>query len=160
MSALTLEERVGRLEGESEIRRLKARYLNACDRKDPEGMRACFTSDAEIVFPPIGTFNGPDGLIDIFTQLAVNSPIVDTHQGHNAEITFIDNDNAEGFWHLAYTLYDPRNGGFRLLSTFYHDRYVRTPKGWLMKFSRSEPRAIVDGKLEGGSIQAAWVPLP
>ncbi len=157
MSALSLEDRVARLEAEADIRRLKARYLNACDRKDAETMRECFIPEARIEFPPIGTFDGRDGLIDIFTQFAINTPIVDSHQGHNAEITVIDADNAEARWHLAYTMYDPRNGGFRLLSTFYFDRYVRTQAGWRISFSRSEPRAIVDGKLEGGSLQAAWV---
>lgn len=159
MSALSLEDRVARLEAEADIRRLKARYLNAADRKDPDAMRECFIPEARIEFPPVGVFDGREGLIDIFTQLAVNAPIVDTHQGHNAEITVLDRDNAEGRWHLAYTMYDPRTGAFRLLSTFYFDRYVRTPDGWRMAFSRSEPRAVIDGKFEGGAVQAAWVPM-
>ncbi len=69
-----LESRVARLEAESDIRRLKARYLNACDAKDVDAIRACFTDDAVIDFPPIGEF-GLDGLIDVFTQMAAATPI-------------------------------------------------------------------------------------
>ena len=71
---MTLENRIEKLESESSIRQLKARYLNACDRKDAEAMKACFTPDAAIDFPPLGEFN-LDSLVDIFTQMAVNTPI-------------------------------------------------------------------------------------
>jgi len=40
-----LEARLSKLEAESDIRRLKARYLNACDAKDADAMRDCFTED-------------------------------------------------------------------------------------------------------------------
>ena len=63
-----LEARVARLEAESDIRKLKARYLNACDAKDVEAIRACFTADAEIEFPPLGSFD-LDGLMSIFNQI-------------------------------------------------------------------------------------------
>lgn len=150
-----LESRIAKLEAESEIRRLKARYLNACDAKDVATIRACFTEDAVLDYPPIGQF-GLDGLIDVFTQLAVNTPIVDVHQGHNAEIE-IDGDTASARWSLGYAKYDPRDASFRLLSNFYQDRYRRTADGWRICYSRSEPRAIVDGTLSAEGLKAAWV---
>ncbi|HET8613507.1 MAG TPA: nuclear transport factor 2 family protein [Sphingomonas sp.] len=148
-----LEARIARLEAESAIRRLKARYLNACDAKDVDAIRACFTPDAELDYPPIGKF-GPDGLIEVFTQIAVNSPIVDVHQGHNGEIEVIDADHARGRWNLGFATYDPREGSFRLLSSFYHDEYVRTAEGWRIAKSRNEPRTILDGKLADGAVSA------
>ena len=152
-----LAARIARLEAESAIRRLKARYLNACDRKDVPGIRACFTPDAKIEYPPLGRFD-PEGLVAIFEQLAATTPIVDAHQGHNADIVVGDADNAEGRWHLSFTTYDPRSGAFRLMSTFYEDRYVRTPDGWRIAATRSEPRMIVDGVLAEGAITANWTP--
>ena len=80
-----LEKRLEALEAENAIRKLKYTYLNACDRKDVETIRACFTEDAELDYPPIGKF-GLDGLIDIFTQMAATTPITDVHQAHNGEI--------------------------------------------------------------------------
>jgi len=150
-----LDARIARLEAESDIRRLKARYLNACDAKDVEAIRACFTPDAEIDFPPIGTF-GVDGLIDVFTQMAATTPIVDVHQGHNGEIE-VDGDEARARWNLGYATYDPRSGAFRMLANCYHDRYRRTPDGWRISYSRSEPRAIVDGTIGPAGVTAGWV---
>ncbi len=153
-----LAARIGRLEAESEIRRLKARYLNACDRKDTRILRDCFAEDARIEFPPLGTFD-LDGLVAVFTAIAATTPIVDAHQGHNAEIVVHDGDTAEGRWHLSFTTYDPRTRRFRLMSCFYQDRYVRTSEGWRIAATRSEPRMIVDGTLSPDSVAAEWVPL-
>ncbi|WP_257549348.1 nuclear transport factor 2 family protein [Sphingopyxis sp. DBS4] len=150
-----LETRIARLEAESDIRRLKARYLNACDAKDVDALRACFTEDAVIDFPPLGEF-GLDGLIGIFTQMAATTPITDVHQGHNGEIE-VAGDEAKARWNLGYATYDPRTRGFRLLASFYHDRYRRTADGWRICYTRSEPRAIVDGVLAEDGIKANWV---
>lgn len=149
-----LETRIARLEAESAIRRLKARYLNACDAKDVDAIRACFTPDAVIDFPPIGEFD-LDGLIGIFTQMAATTPITDVHQGHNGEID-VDGDTASARWNLGYATYDPRTRGFRLLASFYHDRYRRTADGWRICYTRSEPRAIVDGVLAAEGLKADW----
>lgn len=151
----TVEERLEALEAESAIRKLKAAYLNACDRKDVEAIRACFTEDAELDYPPVGKF-GLDGLIDVFTQMAATTPITDVHKAHNGEID-IDGDAATGFWNLGYATYDPREKSFRLLAGFYHDRYRKTEAGWKICYSRSEPRAIVDGNLSKEGIKAEWL---
>jgi len=149
----SLEERIARLEAESEIRKLKARYLNACDAKDVEAIRSCFTPDAELDYQPVGKF-GPDGLIAAFTQIAVNSPIVDVHQIHNGEIEIVDADHATARWSLGFSTYDPRTGGFRLIGSFYHDEYVRTAEGWRVSKSRHEPRTIVDGAIGESGVTA------
>ena len=150
-----LEVRIDRLEAESAVRKLKARYLNACDAKNIERIRGCFTPDAQLVYPPIGEF-GVDGLIEVFSQVAATTPIVDVHQVHNAEIE-IEGDEASALWNLGFSTYDPREGTFRLLASFYHDRYVRTSEGWRISYSRSEPRAVIDGKIAQSGVAAAWV---
>lgn len=152
-----LEARIARLEAESEIRKLKARYLNACDAKDVAQIRGCFTPDAVIDFPPLGEFD-VDGLIGIFTQMAVETPITDVHHGHNGEID-VDGDTASARWNLGYVNYDPRERSFRLLANFYADRYVKTGQGWRISYSRAIQRAIVTGSL-AEDVKAEWVPLP
>lgn len=149
-----LEARIARLEAESDIRRLKARYLNACDAKDVEAIRACFTDDAVIDFPPLGEFD-LDGLMNIFTQMAATTPIVDVHQGHNGEIE-ISGDKATGHWNLGFATYDPREKTFRMLASFYDDRYRKTDAGWRICYTKSIPRAIVDGTLAEDNIKAGW----
>lgn len=149
-----LEARIARLEAESDIRRLKARYLNACDAKDVEAIRACFTEDAVIDFPPLGEFD-LDGLMNIFTQMAATTPIVDVHHGHNGEIE-INGDEATGRWNLGFATYDPREKTFRMLASFYDDRYRKTDDEWRICYTKSSPRAIVDGTLAEDSLKAGW----
>lgn len=150
-----IEARLEKLEAESDIRKLKARYLNACDAKDVAAMRACFTEDAEIDFPPIGTFD-LDGLVNIFETMAASTPIVDVHHGHNGEIS-IQGNTAHGRWNLGFATYDPREKTFRMLASFYTDRYRKTAVGWRICYTRSEPRAIVDGKIDPNDFTAQWV---
>jgi hypothetical protein len=148
-----LEARIARLEAEREIRKLKARYLNACDAKDVETIRACFAPDAKIDYAPMGEFT-VDGLIDIFTQIAVVSPITDVHQMHNGEIELLDADHASARWNLGFTTYDPRTRKFRVMSGFYHDEYIRTPVGWRISKSQHTPRLILDGELAESGVRA------
>ena len=148
-----LEARIERLEAESDIRKLKARYLNACDAKDETAIRACFTEDAAIEFPPIGSFDLA-GLMGIFHQMAASTPIVDVHHGHNGEID-IDGDTASGRWNLGFATYDRRNKSFRMLASFYEDRYRKTDDGWRICYTKSTPRNIVDGVL-ADTVTAKW----
>ena len=149
-----LELRIQNLESESEIRKLKARYLNACDTKNVEAIRDCFTSDAEIQFPPLGSFD-LDGLINIFQEVAANSPIYDVHHGHNGEIE-IEGSTASGKWNLGFATYDPRNKNFRMMSSIYEDRYRKTDNGWRICFTKSTPRTIVDGCLQEDGLIIKW----
>jgi len=150
-----IEARLAKLEAESDIRKLKARYLNACDAKDVSTMRACFTEDAEIDFPPLGTFD-LDGLVNIFETMAVTTPIVDVHHGHNGEI-FIQGNTAKARWNLGFATYDPRAKTFRMLASFYTDRYRKTAVGWRISYTRSEPRTIIDGKIDESDFSAKWI---
>lgn len=157
---MTIEARLARLEAESDIRRLKARYLNACDAKQADEVRACFTPDAVIDFEGMGVFS-VDQLVGIFTELAVNTPISDSHHGHNGEIDILSEDTAKALWNLGFTTYDPRNGQFRALSMFYHDEYRRTPEGWRISATKSVCRTALEGTATAGTISANWlVPAP
>ncbi len=148
---MSLESRIARLEAESDIRRLKARYLNACDNKDIERMRACFTEDAIIDFPPLGEFD-VDGLVEIFTQMAAMTSIIDSHHGNNPEIT-ITGEQATAVWNLGFSTFNPEDNSFRLLAGFYHDRYEKRNGEWLISYTRSAPRKIFDGQLsDAGAI--------
>ncbi len=54
---MNLEQRLERLEALEAIRQLKHRYLNACDLKDVEAIRACFaTGEVLIDYGPLGVF--------------------------------------------------------------------------------------------------------
>lgn len=147
-----IEIRLARLEAESDIRRLKARYLNACDAKDADRVRGCFTADARLDYGPMGQF-GVDGLIEVFTRLAVQTGIADSHHGHNGEID-ISGDTATGMWSLAFVTYDPETQDFRSTAGVYHDEYRRTPQGWLVSRSTFVPRLAIGGSMAGVTLAA------
>jgi hypothetical protein len=152
-----IEARLARLEAESEIRRLKARYLNSCDAKDVPAIRACFTPDAKLDYGPLGKF-GPDGMIEVFTRIAVSHPIIDSHQGHNGEIELTGETTATGRWSLAFATFDPESGTFRCSAGFYHDEYVRTDAGWRIAKCTHLTRLAFAGKVEAGSLEVTHNP--
>ncbi|MHC3125986.1 hypothetical protein OB03_01175 [Brevundimonas sp. GN22] len=156
---MSIEERLARLEAESEIRKLKARYLNACDAKDVAAVRACFTEDPKIDFTGMGQFT-LDQLIGIFTELAVTTQIADSHHGHNAEIEVLSADSAKARWNLGFSTFDPRGNSFRVMSMFYYDEYRRTSDGWRISVSCTEARTVVEGRLEAGSVTGALLVPP
>lgn len=156
---MSIEDRLIHLESESAIRRLKARYLNACDAKEADEVRACFTADAVIDFEGMGVFT-VDQLVSIFTEMAVTTPIADIHHGHNGEIEILSKNEAQARWNLGFTTYDPRNGSFRALSMFYHDEYRLTHNGWRISATKSIARTALQGTATAGNVSADWLLPP
>ena len=152
---MSLEDRIAIIEAESAIRKLKAEYLNACDRKDPESMRSCFTKEAFVEYPPLGEFD-VDGLIELFTTMAVKTNIIDAHQGFNAEIS-VNGDKAEAVWGYSYSMFNPDDESFRFITGFYHDRYERANGEWLISYSKTLPRRIFDGQKTKTGLQGHLV---
>ena len=156
---MNLEERITSLEAESAIRRLKARYLNACDAKEADRIRTCFTPDAVIDFEGMGVFT-VDQLVATFTEMAVTTPISDTHHGHNGEIEILSTHEARARWNLGFTTYDPRNGSFRVLAMFYDDEYRLTQDGWRISATKSVLRSALQGTSSAGKVSADWLVPP
>jgi hypothetical protein len=88
--------------------------------------------------------------------MASTTPIVDVHHGHNGEID-IHGDMATGRWNLGFATYDPREKSFRMLASFYEDRYRKTDDGWRISYTKSTPRTIVDGTLAEDTPTAKWM---
>lgn len=153
-----LETRIACLEAEREIRKLKARYLNACDAKDVAAIRGCFLADAELDYVPMGKFT-LDGMIEAFIAIAVGSPIIDVHQMHNGEIDILDEAHASARWSLSFITYDARTRKFRVMAGIYEDEYCRTDAGWRIAKSRHTPRLILDGELAEQGLRADVLPL-
>ena len=92
----------------------------------------------------------------IFNQVAATTPIIDVHHGHNGEIE-INGDTAAGRWNLGFATYDPREKSFRMLASFYEDRYRKTEDGWRISYTKATPRTIVDGTLTDETPTAKWM---
>lgn len=129
-----LEQRLRALEDINAIRELKARYLRACDRKQPDVMRDCFVEHGAIIeadnFP---SFNDREGWVKVFTELAVNNPnVMDTHHGQNPQITLKGPDAASAVWDLQFTQINLKERTVVNLAGEYRDEYVRHAGRWLI----------------------------
>lgn len=130
-----------RLAAIAAIQDLKARYWRGVDCKDSVLLRSVFTDDAVIDFrdevpdgrsQPLPT---PDGFVD--NALSMLDGVATMHHGHIPEITFSGDREAAAIWPMEDNLWVQSNSAvlkFRHLRGFghYHDRYVKTEKGWLI----------------------------
>jgi hypothetical protein len=150
-----LAARCERLEAIEAIRRLKARYLNACDRQDPEAVRDCFAEGEVIIdMSYFGRCENRDEFVDdIFVPRGCHDYVLDMHHCSNAEIEIIDSENARGVWALNYRNINTRERTVTLLSALYHDEYRKIDGEWKVSRSRTEYRTVLNCSYEPGSLQ-------
>ena len=90
---MNLEQRIARLEALEAIRELKHRYLNACDLKQVEVIRACFAEgEIAIDYGPVGLFGDRDSFVALYQSLACNERVIDLHHGANPELELLGED--------------------------------------------------------------------
>jgi ketosteroid isomerase-like protein len=151
----TLAARLQRLEDIEAIRRLKARYLNACDQKDRDGVRACFT-DGAVTFDTahLGLFTTADDFVAMYAAAALHDHVLDKHQAGNAEIEIIDHGHARGLWCLDYRNINLRDRTLTLMSVIYHDSYEKMGGTWKISASRSEFKTALHCSYATGTLEA------
>jgi hypothetical protein len=133
-----LEQRLKALEDINAIKELKARYLRACDRKQPEVMRECFIDKGAVIeadnFP---SFNDREGWVQVFTELAVNNPaIMDMHHGQNPQISLTGPDSATGVWDLNFCQVNMKERTVVSMAGEYRDEYLRRNGRWVISAQR------------------------
>lgn len=158
MSATTEETfalRLARLEDLAEIQRLKSRYLNACDRQDPEAVRNCFAEgEVDIDMAYFGHCSNRDEFVDgIFVPRGCHDHVLDMHQCTNPEIEWIDETQARGTWSLSYRNINTQDRTVTLLSALYHDEYRKIEGQWKISRSRTEYRTVLHCRYESGSLE-------
>ena len=140
-----LQQRLQRLEDIQAIQALKAQYLRACDRKQPDLMRECFIKNGAVIeadgFAP---FTDREDWVQVFTKLAVENPsIQDMHHGHNPQISFRDADSAQALWDLDFCQINVKERTIVNLSGQYTDEYVRVGEGWRISSMRFQRASFV-----------------
>ena len=118
-----------------EIRKLKSRYVAACDggwggraSHDPDSIASLFTEDCEWDGGVFGNRQGREALREYYLAIKpednpsafhiLTSPVIE-----------VDGDEATGQWHLTIIL-TMRDGSSMLLAGVFGDRYRRTGEGW------------------------------
>jgi SnoaL-like protein len=150
-----LEQQLARLQALEDIRALKARYLNACDRQDPEAVRECFAEGEVIIdMSYFGHCRNRDEFVDgIFVPRGCHDHVLDMHHCSNPEIEILDPDNARGTWSLNYRNINTQERTVTLLSALYHDEYRRIDGQWKVSRSRTEYRTALNCNYEQDSLQ-------
>jgi hypothetical protein len=128
---VTLEQRIARLEAIEAIKLLKYQYFEACDTKQPELVRECFSPGLiDLDYGRIGHFTDREAMLAVFTELACESHIVEMHHGQNPQIVLQDETVATGVWGLYYHMIDTRRELVTQLAGFYDDAYQLQEGQW------------------------------
>jgi len=153
--AQSFAARLQRLEDIEAIRRLKARYLNACDQKDRDQVRACFADGLLTVDTAhLGVFATADSFVAMYAAAALHDHVLDKHQAGNAEIEILDDGHARGLWCLDYRSINTRDRTLTLMSVIYHDTYRKVAGEWKISGSRSEFKTALQCSYATGTLQA------
>ena len=125
-----LAARIARLEAESQIRQLIARYCFTIDDRDLDGVRTLFTPDATIKSAD-GVMNatGIDAIIDQyhgrFKVLGAGM-----HFMHDIQIDFVGDGTAEARGYVSGHAELWRTGRMMVTALRYNDIYRNTDDGW------------------------------
>jgi hypothetical protein len=158
MTDATLEELrrcVQRLEDLEAIRRLKSRYLNACDQQDPERAKNCF-ADGEVLIDMghVGVFRHRDEFAALYKAAGCHPYVLDMHHGGNPEIELIDETHAKALWSLDYRNINTRDKSVTFLSVIYHDEYAKIGGEWKITKSQSEFKTALHCSYASGQLEA------
>lgn len=134
----TLEERLQRLEDDRAIRDLKARYLRACDAKDPAAVRDCLLpKGAVIAYDGFPAFADREAFVAVYAELGCAPGIFDIHHGANGVIAFDGTDRATGQWSLLFHNINLASRTLTQMGVEYDDIYVRQDGRWWIAETRS-----------------------
>ena len=135
---MNLEQRVQRLEDESAIRVLKARYLRCCDLHDPAGVRDTLAPDgAVIAYEGFPAFDNRDAFVEVFTQMGCQPGIYDIHHATNGVISFESEVRATGLWSLHFQTIILANRSVTEMGVEYQDVYVKQDDRWWIAETRT-----------------------
>lgn len=154
MTDRSIDERLRELEDVRSIETLKWRYLRACDRKQPDEVRNCFTEDAVIDFEGFPLITDRESFLKIYIEFGCLPNIVDMHHGHHPIIE-LSGDRARGWFDLYFFQIDTLSQKLTQLAVAYDDDFVRRDGQWLI--SRTVSRRISMLKSKIGQDQVARI---
>jgi len=140
---MTIEERLQRLEDDRAIRDLKARYLRACDSKDPDGVRACLTPDAAIRYDGFPPFDNREDFVAVYRKFGCVPGVFDMHHAANGVIECDGQDHATGQWALTFHTINLAHRTVTQFGIEYDDVYVRQDGRWWIAESTSHRKSVL-----------------
>ena len=135
-----LAKRIRVLEDMEAIKALKAAYFNSIDGKDWEGLAACFAENSvwESARRNVKV-EGKNEIVAFIRNIEDGDHIINTHNGHNPQIKFIDEDHATCLWELAHYREDHQKNEKKMSAAFYADDYAKIDGKWFIMHTRVQP---------------------
>lgn len=140
---MTLEQRLQRLEDDRAIRDLKARYLRACDGKDPVVVEDCLLPDARIRFEGFPPFDNAADFVAVYRQFGCVPGIFDIHHAANGIVSFDGPDRTLGQWSLTFHSIDLAARRITQFGIEYDDVYLRLDGRWWIAESTSRRKSLL-----------------
>ncbi len=138
---------IERLTAADAIRQAKARYFRGVDSGDGDLVKAILAEDCVLDYR--GCCTDPATGRDFIPAMNVvlrgrdswssggmaKFGIVSVHQGHNVEIDFTSETNANVIWSMTDRLWFPPGGDFAMMTGYghYHETYEKRGESWLLK---------------------------
>ena len=141
--ALTLEQRITRLEDIEAIKQLKARYAEICDDlHNPDRICSVFAPDAIWESPDFGVAKGHAQIRELF----VNFQKMFSFSQHNMmnPIITVDGDRATGSWYIFGPWTQTEDSAQKWLALRYDDDYVKVDGEWKYAHLRVVLRMVAD----------------
>ncbi|HQS94898.1 MAG: hypothetical protein B7Y31_08380 [Novosphingobium sp. 16-62-11] len=149
-----ISSRLAALEDKEAIRALKARYLRACDLKQPDVVRDCFASgEIRIAYQNFPEFADRDAFVEIYRQMGCQPGVYDIHHATNWEIDLSGGDRATGKWSLNFRtiLTGPRQ--IVRLAVEYDDVYAKVDgRWWIVETVSRVTSMLTEQVAEDGSV--------
>ncbi|HVK99384.1 MAG TPA: nuclear transport factor 2 family protein [Dongiaceae bacterium] len=151
---LSAELRLQRLEDIEAIRQLKARYFHACDAKDVDAIRTCFSAGkAHIDYGAIGQFSAREDFLAVYQAMACHPTIVDMHHGQNAQIQWDSPEQASAIWDLFFYQINTETGVMTQLAGHYRDRFAKEDGRWVMVETVFKITSCLVSQNEGSAVR-------
>lgn len=149
-----ISARLTALEDKEAIRRLKSRYLRACDLKLIDDVRDSFAQGPiRIAYQGFPEFTDRDAFVDVYVSMACQGGVYDIHHATNWEIDLTGPDSARGRWSLNFRtiLTGPRQ--VVRLAVEYDDVFRREDgRWWIVDTTSRVTSQIVEQIGEDGSV--------
>src|SRR5438128_2659738 len=138
-TAVSVEQRLARLENVEAIKKLKSQYAKHCDNMyDPDGIVSLFVEDGIWEAQPFGTFRGRDE-IHGFMSAVSKSIVWALHFMIDPDIELADDGmSAVGTWYMLGLVTmtaadDPSRHEPVVMTANYRDTYVKVDGRWMFK---------------------------
>lgn len=127
---MSLESRLQTMEDREAIKALRAEYCYRIDDRNWDGFTELFTTDAQLDFGPIGTYNGHEEIRDFAENIVgARQPFL-SHMLHNPVLT-LDRPEASGKWYFEVPCtFEDGEAGW--IHGRYADTYRRVNDEWLI----------------------------